>query len=46
MCVPADEYWWNSFHSGLACASDGSDIIGPEKGCLSEKPSKPLVAAS
>jgi hypothetical protein len=26
----------NSFRSGLACASDSGDIVGPEKGRLSE----------
>jgi hypothetical protein len=31
-----NEYWRSSFCSGLACASDGSDIVGPEKGRLSE----------
>jgi hypothetical protein len=30
-----NEYWQNSFCSGLACASDG-DIVGPEKGRLPE----------
>lgn len=31
-----NEHWWNSFHSRLACASDGNNIVGPEKGWLSE----------
>jgi hypothetical protein len=31
-----NEYWRKSFHSGLACASDGSDIVSPERGRLSE----------
>jgi hypothetical protein len=31
-----NEYWQNSFRSGLACASDGGEIVGPEKGQLSE----------
>jgi hypothetical protein len=26
-----DEWRWYSFRSGLACASDGGDIVGPEK---------------
>jgi hypothetical protein len=31
-----DEYRQNFFRSGLAWASDGSDIIAPETGYLSE----------
>jgi hypothetical protein len=31
-----DEYWWNFFRSGLACASDSGDIFCPEEGQLSE----------
>jgi hypothetical protein len=31
-----NEYWRNSFHSGLAWASDGCYIVAPEKGHLSE----------
>jgi hypothetical protein len=31
-----DEYQLNSFCSGLACASYGSDTVGPQKGLLSE----------
>jgi hypothetical protein len=31
-----EEYWQNSFCSGLACVSDGGDIVGSEKGRLSE----------
>jgi hypothetical protein len=31
-----NKYGWNSFRSGLACASEGGDIVGPEKVWLSE----------
>jgi hypothetical protein len=31
-----NKHWRNFFRSGLACASDGGDIVGPEKCRLSE----------
>jgi hypothetical protein len=40
----SDEYWRNS--CGLAWASDDSDIIGPEKGHLSEAGQNSLQLAS